>query len=156
MLSGRCRLSGLCPRLDGSELLLSQCLHRGPLASELCVHAHMLRRRLILRALSWFLPPGAFALQRIIGLLVVSLLVGKRLTVIFSLKIVESILFQVIFTGVVKCNQYFQVLFAHVHLQSKYKFSLYSSNGASIRKSTVDGRLYPGMKRSPKSAAKLS
>ena len=56
--------------------------------------------------------------------------------------LVEGILFQVIFTWVVKCNQYLQVLFAHVNLQSKYKFiPIYSSNGASIRKSTVDGRL---------------
>ena len=56
--------------------------------------------------------------------------------------LMEGILFQVFFTWVVNGNKHFQVLFAHVNLQSKYKFiPLYSSNGASIRKSTVDGRL---------------
>ena len=39
-----------------------------------------------------------------------------------SISLMEGILFQLIFTGVVKCNQYLQFLFAHVHLQSKYKF----------------------------------
>ena len=59
-----------------------------------------------------------------------------------AISLMEGILFQLIFTGVVKCNQYLQFLFAHVHLQSKYNSSFaYSSNGASIRKSTVDGRL---------------
>ena len=38
-----------------------------------------------------------------------------------AISLVEGILFQVIFTWVVKCNQYVQVLFAHVILQSKYK-----------------------------------
>ena len=41
-----------------------------------------------------------------------------------AVSLMEGILFQLIFTGVVKCNQYLQFLFAHVHLQSKYKFIL--------------------------------
>ena len=46
--------------------------------------------------------------------------------------------FQVIFTGVVKCNQYLQFLFAHVRLQSKYKSILtYSSNRASLKQLRV-------------------
>jgi hypothetical protein len=56
--------------------------------------------------------------------------------------LVEAILFQVIFTGAVKCNQYVQLLFGHVYLHSNSNIHpTYSSNGASIRKSTVDGRL---------------
>jgi hypothetical protein len=59
-----------------------------------------------------------------------------------AVSLVEGILFQGIFTWVIKCNQYFQVLFVHVNLQSEYKFiPIYSSNGASIRKSTVEGLL---------------
>ena len=39
-----------------------------------------------------------------------------------AVSLVEGILFQGIFTWVINCNQYLQVLFAHVNLQSKYKF----------------------------------
>ena len=39
-----------------------------------------------------------------------------------AINLVEGILFQLIFTGVVKCNQYLEFLFAHVNLQTKYKF----------------------------------
>ena len=39
-----------------------------------------------------------------------------------AVSLMEGILFQLIFTGVVKCNQYLEFLFAHVNLQTKYKF----------------------------------
>jgi len=38
-----------------------------------------------------------------------------------AVSLVKVVLFQFIFTWVVKCNQYFQVLFAHINLQSKCK-----------------------------------
>ena len=55
--------------------------------------------------------------------------------------LVKGILSQLIFTGIIQGYQHFKILFAHVNLQSKYRFFHYSSNGAFIRKSTVDGRL---------------
>jgi hypothetical protein len=46
--------------------------------------------------------------------------IASRLMRTGAISLVEGILFQLIFTGVVKGNQYLQFLFAHVNLQSKY------------------------------------
>ena len=47
--------------------------------------------------------------------------IASRLMHIGAVSLMEGILFQIIFTGVVKRNQYLQFLFAHVNLQSKYR-----------------------------------
>jgi len=38
-----------------------------------------------------------------------------------DIRLVKGILSQLILTGIVQGYQHFQILFAHVHLQSKYK-----------------------------------
>ena len=48
--------------------------------------------------------------------------IASRLMRTGAVSLMEGILFQLIFTGVVKCNQYLEFLFAHVNLQTKYKF----------------------------------
>ena len=50
-----------------------------------------------------------------------------------NISLVKGICSQLIFTGIIQGYQHFKILFAHVNLQSKYRFFSYSSNGVFIK-----------------------